>query len=127
MVGLIAQLLNNWPNKRLRELYQALQDKAYRRIRISTPTRKPLRSPLLLALGMNKLIADYASGLGTKSLAVKYGVSHPTVRLRLKKADVVIHAPGSNARRIHVVAVTSPGEGPWRQRPVHYATLRDTR
>jgi hypothetical protein len=98
MVGLISQLLNDWSNKRLRELYGALQDKSHHRIRNSAPTHKPLRSVALLTLNIESLIADYTTGLGTKSLAVKYGISRPTVRLRLKKAGIVPHLPGSNKR-----------------------------
>ena len=98
MVGLIAQLLNDWSNQRLRELYQDLQDKGHRRPKNLSPSRKPLRSPALLALDMDKLIADYASGLGTKSLAVKYGVSRPAVALRLRKAGIAPHLPGSNQK-----------------------------
>src|ERR1700722_19518055 len=98
MVGLISQLLNDWSNKRLKGLYQSLQNKAQHRIRSTTPIRKPLRSPALLALDMEKLIADYATGLGTKSLAVKYGVSRPAVTLRLRKAGIAPHLPGSNKR-----------------------------
>jgi DNA invertase Pin-like site-specific DNA recombinase len=86
MVGLISQLLNDWSNKCLRELYEALQDETQHRIQSFSPVRNPLRSGALLALDIESLIADFATGTGTRSLAIKYGISRPTVRRRLRLA-----------------------------------------
>ena len=41
-------------------------------------------------LPVDQIIADYESGMSYYKLAEKYGVSHTTIRRRLKKADVQI-------------------------------------
>ena len=59
-----------------------------------------LRSPALLALDIESLIADYVSGMGTRTLGIKYDISRPTVRLRLKNAGVEMREGGIQRRRL---------------------------
>jgi hypothetical protein len=59
-----------------------------------------LRSPALLALDIESLIADYVSAMGTRTLGIKYGISRPTVRLRLKNAGVEMREGGIQRRRL---------------------------
>ncbi len=48
--------------------------------------RKPLRSPALLNLDMDKLIAAYRSGIAPYTLALQFGIDRETVAKRLRDA-----------------------------------------
>lgn len=51
-----------------------------------------------IKLPVDQIVADYESGLSCQKIADKYGVSHPTIRKRLKEAGVQIRP---YARKFH--------------------------
>jgi hypothetical protein len=77
----------------LKQLFRALEhSNIHSCSRHTGGKRKPLRSSALLALDINKLIADYNSGIAPYSLAIKYGIDRETVAKRLRDAGVRLRA-----------------------------------
>jgi DNA invertase Pin-like site-specific DNA recombinase len=93
LVRLICQLQEGgFKHTNLEQLYRAvmLLD-GHSRPKRTKGERRPLRSMALLALDMDRLVTDHATGIRPYSLAIKYGIDRETVAKRLRDFGVRLH------------------------------------